>query len=173
MTTKEDISDSEDNDANLAIFKIWLFSATFRHEITLYTIDIDKKRFRTMWRQIVWRGSIKNIKKVCSKCIILGTSVLIWGNSGGIWECGITVCTITRLSRVSKMTSEDSVRRVYSDITRFELESILFQTVYGIYQTTSNLFPTLTENSSFSKFVLSFSILAVKNDMNNLQVRTP
>ena len=71
------------------------------------------------------------------------------------------------------MTSEDSVRLVYSDITGLELESILFQTVYGIYQTTSNLFPTLTENSSFSKFVLSFSILAVKNDMNNLQVRTP
>ena len=33
--------------ANLAIFKIWVFSATFWHEITLYAIDIDKKRFRT------------------------------------------------------------------------------------------------------------------------------
>ena len=33
--------------ANLAIFKIWVFSATFCHEITLYAIDIDKKRFRT------------------------------------------------------------------------------------------------------------------------------
>ena len=33
--------------ANLVIFKIWVFSATFRHEITLYAIDIDKKRFRT------------------------------------------------------------------------------------------------------------------------------
>ena len=29
--------------ANLAIFKIWVFSATFWHEITLYAIDIDKK----------------------------------------------------------------------------------------------------------------------------------
>ena len=33
--------------ANLAIFKSWVFSATFWHEITLYAIDIDKKRFRT------------------------------------------------------------------------------------------------------------------------------
>jgi len=33
--------------ANLAIFKIWVFSATFWHEITLYAIDVDKKRFRT------------------------------------------------------------------------------------------------------------------------------
>ena len=33
--------------ANLAIFKIFVFSATFWHEITLYAIDIDKKRFRT------------------------------------------------------------------------------------------------------------------------------
>ena len=33
--------------ANLAIFKIGVFSATFRHEIALYAIDIDKKRFRT------------------------------------------------------------------------------------------------------------------------------
>ena len=33
--------------ANLVIFKIWVFSATFWHEITLYAIDIDKKRFRT------------------------------------------------------------------------------------------------------------------------------
>ena len=33
--------------ANLAIFKIWVFSATFWHEITLYSIDIDKKRFIT------------------------------------------------------------------------------------------------------------------------------
>ena len=33
--------------ANLAIFKIWVFSATFWHEITLYAIDIDKKGFRT------------------------------------------------------------------------------------------------------------------------------
>ena len=33
--------------ANLAIFKIWVFSATFWHEITLYAIYIDKKRFRT------------------------------------------------------------------------------------------------------------------------------
>ena len=32
---------------NLAIFKIWVFSATFWHEITLYAIDIDKKWFRT------------------------------------------------------------------------------------------------------------------------------
>ena len=32
--------------ANLAIFKIRVFSAIFRHEITLYAIDIDKKRFR-------------------------------------------------------------------------------------------------------------------------------
>ena len=35
--------------ANLAIFKIWVFSATFLHEITLYVIDIDKKRFRTLF----------------------------------------------------------------------------------------------------------------------------
>ena len=33
--------------ASLTIFKIWVFSATFLHEITLYAIDIDKKRFRT------------------------------------------------------------------------------------------------------------------------------
>ena len=33
--------------ANSAIFKIWVFSATFRHEIPLYAIDLDKKRFRT------------------------------------------------------------------------------------------------------------------------------
>ena len=33
--------------ANLAIFKIWVFSVTFWHEITLYAIYIDKKRFRT------------------------------------------------------------------------------------------------------------------------------
>ena len=33
--------------ANLAIFKISVFSATFLHEITLYAIDIDKKRFKT------------------------------------------------------------------------------------------------------------------------------
>ena len=29
--------------ANLAIFKIWVFSATFWHEITLYALDIYKK----------------------------------------------------------------------------------------------------------------------------------
>ena len=33
--------------ANLAIFKIWVFSATFLHKITFYAKDIDKKRFRT------------------------------------------------------------------------------------------------------------------------------
>merc|ERR1712004_813952 len=33
--------------ANLAIFKILVFSVTFWHEITLYAVDIDKKRFRT------------------------------------------------------------------------------------------------------------------------------
>ena len=48
--------------ANLAIFKIWVFSATFWHEITLYAIDIDKKRFRTpffntlepLWKSALW-----------------------------------------------------------------------------------------------------------------------
>ena len=35
------------SEAILAIFKIRVFSATFWHEITLYAIDIDKKRFRT------------------------------------------------------------------------------------------------------------------------------
>ena len=29
---------------NLAIFQIWVFSASFLHEITLYAIDLDKKR---------------------------------------------------------------------------------------------------------------------------------
>ena len=38
---------SQNHIAILAIFKIWVFSATFWHEITLYAIDIDKKRFRT------------------------------------------------------------------------------------------------------------------------------
>ena len=33
--------------ASLTIFKIWVFSATFLHEITLYAMDIDKERFRT------------------------------------------------------------------------------------------------------------------------------
>ena len=33
--------------ANLAIFKILVFSAIFLHEITLYAKDIDKKRFIT------------------------------------------------------------------------------------------------------------------------------
>ena len=35
------------SEAILAIFKIRVFSATFRHEITMYAIDKDKKRFRT------------------------------------------------------------------------------------------------------------------------------
>ena len=35
--------------ANSAIFKIYVFSATFWHEITMFAIDIDKKRFRTLF----------------------------------------------------------------------------------------------------------------------------
>ena len=37
----------QSKDTKIQKFKIWVFSATFWHEITLYAIDIDKKRFRT------------------------------------------------------------------------------------------------------------------------------
>ena len=46
--------------ANLAIFKIWVFSATFWHEITLYAIDVDKKRFITFFNTLepLWKTAL-------------------------------------------------------------------------------------------------------------------
>ena len=49
--------------ANLAIFKIWVFSATFWHEITLYAICIDKKRFRTPFfntQEPLWKSALNH-----------------------------------------------------------------------------------------------------------------
>ena len=44
----------------IANFKIWVFSATFLHEITLYAIDVDKKRFITFFNTLepLWKTAL-------------------------------------------------------------------------------------------------------------------
>ena len=64
--------------------------------------------------------------KIYPNYINLGTSGVIWGSSGVILECRITVCNYSVEPSIQKSQPSTLIDCVHSAVTRFELQPINF-----------------------------------------------